>query len=304
MAYVNPFDLLEVGAPGQLDTAQLKREKKRLMAEFELSGEVEIAVGEHRLDKATLLKLFEELEDPEQRSYHAEVAARPMLQKFLTEASLDLFYEAKVGELAGLHPDFLRWLGSHFAVSFNRRLVHALRQQDLEETQVLCREPLPIPTAYQAACFQDSYRYLHQQVEEVENLAKGIEKGKKPSGRVQEVCDEMFIDLLNALPAYFDGVRDRYGLALENLALVVQNQHQRTQLSLFIVRQGLKIQLSEDTHRRLKYVLEQLLKLAPVEEFMETLTGTGEEAKRKRQGLWWWAVGVGAAIVLLAKWLL
>lgn len=304
MAYVNPFDLLEVQAPAQLDATQLKREKKRLLAEFELSGEVEIAVGDHRLDKARLLKLFEELEDPEQRSFHAEVAARPALQKFLSEASLDLFYEQQLSKLAGLHADFLRWLGPLFAPPFNRRLVHALRQKDLEEIQVLCQEPLPIPTAYQAACFQDSYRFLHQQVEEVEGLTHRIEKGEKPTGQVQELCDELFIDMINLLPTYFDGVRDRYALSLEALALVIQNQHQRTQLSLFIIRQGLKIRVSEETHRRLNYILEQLLKLAPMEELMDTLTGTGEGAKQKRKGLWWWAVGLGAAIVILARWLI
>jgi len=304
MAYINPFDLLEVSASAELGAEQIKREKKRLLAEFELNDSVEIKVAGHQLDKATLLQLFEELEDEQLRTHHQKVAQHTRLLRFLQDASLDLFYEGEMPSLATESQDFLRFLGPYFASPFNQRLLHAIKQRDLEETEVLCQHPLPIPTAYQAACFQDSYRHLHQKVEEVDQLSRQIEKGGQPDGRVQEVCDEILIDLLNVLPSYFSGVRDRYGLALEGLALQVQNVHQRVQLSLYIVRQGLKLDVSDDTRRRLQYVLDQLIKLAPMESVIEAIAGGNGSAKKSRQGLWWVALGVGAAVWLLARWLL
>ncbi len=304
MAYVNPFDLLDAPFQPPLDASRLKRERKRLMAEFDLSQEVEISIGGHHLDRASVIRLFDELENHQTQDFHYQVHQDAALSGFLGEATLDLFYDGGVGQLANREEEFLRWIAPFFAESFNKRLVNAVKQSDLEETRVLCQAPLPIPAAYQAACFQDSYRYLHEQIKEVDALTKSIDKGGAPTGKVQEVCDEMLIDLLNLLPTYFDGVRDRYGLALEALALSVQNQHQRVQLSILIVKQGLKLRISDDTRSRLQYILDQLMKLAPMEGIIETLTSDSPDSKNRRKQLIWWAVGIGTAIVLLAGWLL
>ncbi len=302
MAYINPIELLDLGETQDLSPTLIKREKKRLLAEFELNDAVEIEVGNQSLDKARLIQLFEELENEELRAFHLKIYQHQSLHRFLAEANLDLFYDQQIHALQGQTADFLQFLAPHFAKPFNQRLLNAIRQKDLDETRVLCQVPLPIPVAYQAACFQNSYRYLHEQINEIDALSQRMEEGEAPSGKIQEVCDEMLIDLLNLLPAYFDGVRDRYGLALESLALQVQNSHQRVQLSIFIIKQGLKLRTSPDTERRLQYVLDQLQKLAPLETFMETLTG-GSSGKKKKGQYWWYALGVGAVIWLLAQWL-
>lgn len=307
MAYLNPFLVLDL-SPEQTegpDVADLlRREKKRWLAEFELADETEIEIGGQRLDRATLLRLIEELEDPTTRAHHRQVATHPRVLAFLQDASLDLFYEGDITLLAAHSQDFLRFIAPDFAAQFNRRLIHALKQHDEEEIRALCQQPLAIPPAFHAACYQDAYRYLHAHVGEIEQLAQAIEGGQAPDGRVQEYCDELLIEALNALPDYFAGVRDRYGLALESLAIEVHNTHKRVRLGIYILQQGLKLRTSDETRRRLQHILDQLKAMAPVDSLLESIGVNSQGSSRKsNRNVWWTAVGVGALVFLVIRWL-
>ncbi|MFK7924296.1 MAG: hypothetical protein AB8H47_20230 [Bacteroidia bacterium] len=284
MAYLNPISLLNLdlaGVENQPASEWLKREKKRLLAAFELQDSPVIKINEREVDRATVLKLFSSLEDQTVWQYHRLVAERPALQAFLEEASLDLFYSGDVHSLQATAEDFQAFIAPHFAISYNKRLLHAFRQTDKEEIEILSVQPLPIPSTHLAACYKDTYRNLHRRVSEIEALSQKVEAEKaQPGGEIQEWCDEILIDVLNQLPAYFEGMRDRYGLALEELAIAVHNTHKRIELSILILRQGLKLQLSEQSQQRLQHVLDQLLLMAPEASILESIDFSPEQKKK------------------------
>lgn len=300
MPYLNPYALLNVPplADSEAETAWLRQEKKRLLAEYELRDSPVLTLGGQELDKSGLLTLFAQLEDPERRAWHRVVHDWPAMEAFLTQASLDLYYTGDIATLAAKPEAFRAFIAPYFADAYNQRLYHAYRQRDAEETGVMCQPALPLPATHQAACYRDTFRHLHQQVQELEALAQRIGAGTEPGGDIQEACDEWLIDTLNQLPAYFQHSRDRYALALESLAIAVHNTHRRVQLSLFILRQGLKLQIGTEAEGRLRHLLDQLVEMAPAEAILEHLTGSG---KRRHTG-WWIAAGLGT-LVLLA-WLL
>ena len=190
---------------------------------------------------------------------------------------------------------FAEFVAPYFAGQYNRLLLKAFKQKNWEQIELLVSGSFPLPGKYQVEAYKDTLQYIHSQVIEIEGLAAEIAGGNQPDGRVQEICDEFLISSLNELPEYFAGVRDRYGLSLEALALAVHNTHQRIDLGILILRQGLKLKISDNTHDRLKYVLDQLLKMAPAESIFDAFTGSG---KKKNTNVWWIAIGVGAAIIL------
>jgi hypothetical protein len=304
MQYFNPFLRLGIDPEGfSPETAQLwlKQEKKRLMAEFELQDSSVIDIAGQELDKATILSLFEQLEDPDQLAAHLEVLNHGSLLWFLEESMLEIFYQGDIPLLAAQPLAFRQFIAPYFATQFNKRLFHALRQRDWEEISAMCAHPLPIPQTYHAACYKDSYRYLHGKVQEVAELATSISAGTEPGPAVEAVCDELFLQALNRLPDYFSTVRDKYAIALETLALAVHNSHRRIKLGIFILQQGLKLRLSPETTRRLKHILDQLKEMAPAGGFLENLLGEGEESDRT----WTWMMigGVAASVWLLFKFL-
>ncbi|MEL7342006.1 MAG: hypothetical protein AAGM67_16105, partial [Bacteroidota bacterium] len=171
------------------------------------------------------------------------------------------------------------------------------RQKDKEEVEAMSLHPLPIPSTHFAACYKDTYRSLHRQIKEIEALTEKIESEQaRPGGEVQEWCDEILIDVLNHLPDYFEGMRDRYGLALEELAIAVYNVHKRVELAVLILRQGMKLAVSEQTKQRLQHVLDQLAPMANEGSVFEAINMSPQEQKKYGPIL----IGAGVVAVLWA----
>ncbi len=298
MSYLNPLSALGL-RPDQLrqapDKEWLKKEKKRLLAEFELNQDSVIELKGQTIDRTTVLKLFESLEQNDQWDWHLRVFQQPKLLAFLEESSLALFYSGDITLLQAEPDGFRAFIAPHFAAAFNERLFHAFRQKDEEEIQIMVTHLLPIPSTHHAACFKDTYRHLHSKIVEIEAHTQQILDGATPKTEVQDWIDEMLISILNLLPEYFQGIRDRYAVALEELAIAVHNIHQRASLGIIVIRQGLKLTLMEATRQRLQHILDQLLAIAPENDLWEAITGGGGD-KKKQYGPWL----IGAGVLAIA----
>ena len=224
MSYTNPFILLDLPdplTPSMITPAFLRQEKKRLMAEFELEEATVIEVGGRELDKDRVLSLFEELETEDLRQHHLRVFMEAGLMEFLEDASLEYFYNGGISQLPAHSDEFLTFIGPHFSRSFNSRLFNAFRQKDWEEVNLMCKHALPLSAVHKASCYQDTYRQLHAEINELEAYAEELHLGKLPDGKVQDIGDELMIDTLNQLPEYFRSSRDKYALALESVAISI-----------------------------------------------------------------------------------
>lgn len=304
MQYINPLAILELSpqqARDGISSSRLKREKKRLMAEFELNEAPNIELRGIKLGKTQVMELFDQLSDEQSVEYHAKVLENKRLLLFLEESSLDYFYEGDVNLLSAQPEGFLAFIAPYFAFQYNKRLLHAFKQRDWEEIQTLSYTPLAIPNKYSAHAYKDTFHNIHTYIKEIEQTTEEIEGGKAPDGTVQDYCDEMFIASVNRLPEYFSGSRDRYALALENMAISVHNVHQRPKLAIFILQQGLKLELGEDAKGALTHVLNQLKKQEGISGVFDFF---GEKDKEKDSAVpWILAAGTGLAAILLYKWI-
>ena len=301
MRYLNPLSILELPSETTFEAITptfLRQQKRRLLAEFDLSTEPTIDVSGRELDRATVLKMFDELAEDHLRKVHFEIQEMPALSAFLEDASLTYFYEGEVAQLPAQSKALLSYIGPYFAHAYNKRLLHAFKQSDWEEIQVLCQHPLTIPPEYQAEAYKDTYRLLHGRVDELEAFAEEIEKGKEPSGKLQEYVDEMAISSINELPVYFSGIRDKYAMGLENLALAVYNKHERVQLGMFVLRQGLKLNLTPGVAARLQELLDIMVAQNPLIDSFETMKETLGGGSGKKNN-WWVVVGIGTVISVL-----
>ncbi|WNJ16889.1 hypothetical protein [Pontibacter sp. G13] len=305
MKYINPFVALGLDPSKQSDPETLrnylKDQRKRLLAQFELMGTPEIELGGKAMDRSTILNMFEMLENEAVRPYHVSIYEHPKLLAFLEDASLDLYYEGDIHQVQLMSRDFQAFVGPYFAAQFNKRLFNAYRQHDWEEVQILCTPPLSIPAKDHATAYQDTYRQIHHELSELEQYAQHLEQGGGPDAKVQAFSDEMLISTLNKLPEYFHGVKEKYALGLERLALALHNEHRRVELAIVVLKQAMKLDLTPATRERLKYLLDQLVEMAPAEAILENLTGRSGDGKNNK---WVWAVGVGAAIFIIIRWLL
>ena len=133
MRYINPLSLLDLPDGSSVETITpsfLRQQKRRLLAEFDLASETTIQVSGHELDKATMLKLFDEQAEEELQQVHWKIQRLPELEAFLEEASLTYFYKGHIRELEGESRELLTYIGPYFAHSYNQRLLNSFKQRD------------------------------------------------------------------------------------------------------------------------------------------------------------------------------
>ncbi|MDX1907888.1 MAG: hypothetical protein SF053_12715 [Bacteroidia bacterium] len=277
MKYLNPLMILEVDDDrlrAGLDADFLRMEKRRLLAELELSGESAIVIGSHELDRTAILQLFTDLAQGDTLAYHLRVYQMPSLLDFLDSAALAWFYSGDVLQLAAQPEDFRVFIAPYYSHQFNKRFFHAFRQLDTAEIQVMTREPLMIPEAWHAAAWQDTYRHLHMHIREALDLADTL-RTRPPGPELQELMDENWLALLNVLPPYFARAREGYAEALYAVAQAVQEAHQRAQLAALLLRQAARLDIPESLRER---CLAQAQRLAPASGW-ESQTPLGRKQK-------------------------
>ncbi len=300
--YFSPFDLLGLSTEETPDLTAIRRARKRIMAEFELADTAEITLRGQSFDKSSLLELFEELEDVGTLELHQQLYQFTPAFDFVTKGNTAFFSPHLTEKTRAWLTNSLEvkdFFTPFFVFRYNQVLLKYFRLNDLDQLNLLCK-PLPVDLSYYSQCYKATYQYLQLQVDGLSDLAKQIEAGASPGPEVQEACDEMRINALNLLPDHFDGLRNAYAAALEDVALAVNNAHGRTKLAKIVLRQGLKLETTEAVRFNLQYILDQLMEISPDSEaFWEDLqeaTATGLGNKKHR---WKWIVGGIVAVKLI-----
>lgn len=81
--YIAPFALFDLDAAA-FSEAEWKACRKKILAEFELTGELTITWKDRSFDKSTLLQLLDEIREPGTRAFHSAVQKDVLLFRLLT----------------------------------------------------------------------------------------------------------------------------------------------------------------------------------------------------------------------------
>ncbi|MCS7086801.1 MAG: hypothetical protein RMM53_11730, partial [Bacteroidia bacterium] len=119
--FLNPFDLLQ---SDPADASSIKKERKKLLAQVELEGEIECK-GRH-IAKADVLAALNGLDDPEKVHVYRELKTRfPELNDFLAFGDLSWFARREL-------PPFFDKIRAFFAHRYDQTLFSAYRNNDIE----------------------------------------------------------------------------------------------------------------------------------------------------------------------------
>jgi hypothetical protein len=258
MQYINPFSILEIPInDGEFDSRILKRTKKRLLTEFELQGTTTIILNGHEMDKNAILKVFQQLEHSNLSTYHLMIAKQPLLNNFLEKGDLLLFQEKDwyLSTFNNKGVGYVSFLQPYFSEQFNRHFSKSLGKNNSSNFQLLCQASHFLLDEYKGGCFKNTYRTLMEVVNKLEYL---VQKGYLIEKNIRPFIMDSFIKKMNLLPDYFIDIRVRIGRELEELALKVNNQYEKTKFAKKILRKGLALKTNEGTRYQLQYVLDQL----------------------------------------------
>ncbi len=263
MNYFSPFHLIDLNdlpPLSRINPAILKSARKRWLVEFDLQNTTTISVVNKDLDKDTILKHFDSFSTftAETWKMHQVIYENKGLLKFLEQGDISFFSNKKNLTSFKENQDLLPFI----ATSCEQPLSDILHRNYREKEVVLLEDTLEtidlFPIESESQFYRKTYRFIKGQVKELEAL---IEKGETEyieEHYILPFVENRSIESLNSLPSYFDSVRDEYGLALEDMSLILHNAYRRTTFASHILKRGLSLKLGEDTSYRLNHVLQQI----------------------------------------------
>ena len=231
MVYINPFDLLEVITSEKIsdtDNSILKKAKRKLLTELELSDLQEIYYRGRQLIKSDCLKILDDLDDKNKTDFHFFIFQKKTLLDFLTNGDLSFFNNYSV-ESIYKSIDFLNFVSPYFTESYNKSLTRNFKIGNYENTSlILSVKPLTNDVSIEA-CYKGTYLLLRAIDAEINQLKQDIKNEdhflitKKFKGIEKIILEKIQPALLNILPFYFQGIRNQLAESINNLSTVIYN---------------------------------------------------------------------------------
>jgi len=230
MAYFNPITLLP-DAPSDaesLKNTDLKKLRKKLLAELSLSDDEMLEVGGNSLSKDDILKGLEDLANEEKAPHLLFLYQHQDLSDFLNEGKPG-FLQNYEEDPAFKEPAFLTYVGQSFAERYNTHMGQLYDGQQIAELNAIKDVPLLADSQHESRAYHRVASRLEEsrvKLTEIKALldkqvnAKGPYRDNVIKGRINEAFS---LELVNALPDYFQKQRNTLAESLRAIAIQINN---------------------------------------------------------------------------------
>jgi hypothetical protein len=229
--YINPFDLLNLTSENisDADSAWIKRAKKKLYAEIELSETDSLLYNNVLITKSDCNKAIDDLDDTEKREFHFFIFQNRPLHDFLTKGWLGFFTSFKVESIYKL-PAFLYFISPFFSEKYDIILAENYKKSNLENVKVIISVRPIVNENYIELCFKSLYIFLRDIDNQFVVINKDIQDNKSEFAAtnfntlLHVLTAKLNIPILNSLPAYFQGIRNQIASTLRSLSIDIHNE--------------------------------------------------------------------------------
>lgn len=242
MHYINPYELLEITPENlsDVDSATIKRAKKKLLAEIELSETDTIIHQDIELNKSDCIRAIDDLDSKDKSEFHFFIYQHKHLKRFLTSGKIS-FFDNYQAESIYKSPEFLDFISQLFSEQYDKILLDNFKKWNQQAvSKILSVKPIT-----NDAFFDKSYKSTHAFIkeidEEINNIAKEIENKKSPyivkkfQGLDSAINEKVNVPLLNLLPSYFASVRNQLAKSICDLAIEINNNHKIYEFSFKVI---------------------------------------------------------------------
>jgi hypothetical protein len=244
MTFINPIEILELQSYSisEIDSSLIKKAKRKLFAEIDLSDNGLFDYKGISLTKTDCETAIDNLENPEYIEFYSYLAnSNQSLNYFLTNGDERFFAKFSQESIYSL-PEFVDFISPYFALRFDKALHNAFityfeddityfeddikssYTEDILETQILIK-PTDINIAFKSLSVA-----LTSRINETRKIAQEIkdETSDYDDDNIDEVTDlitESFpIDFLNLLPKYFQSQIHKTAATINQLQLAIWNK--------------------------------------------------------------------------------
>ena len=228
MNYINPIEILELQAveTSSIDSSVIKKAKKKLFADIELSDDGHFDYWGYQLTKSDCERAIDELEEKDNVEFYSHLASNRQLNEFLVNGTYELLDSFKQESIYKL-PEFVDFVSPYFSEKLDRALLKLFQDNNLE----LLAAALRTESLLNQSGLNNAYRSLSGEIQrriaEIDEITESIKEEDSDYtdstiNKVIKIVKKHFpIDLLNVLPNFFQSLINKIAKSINQLQLAI-----------------------------------------------------------------------------------
>lgn len=250
MIYINPIEILELQDKevNEIDSSTIKKSKRRLFADIDLSDSGFYEYNGQKLTKSDCEKAIEELEDKNKIEFYSHLSTNLELNKFLANGNNELLNNLKQESIYKL-PEFVDFISPFFSVKIDNILLKSFQSKDLELFSSALRAEHLISKSDLNKAYKSLSNEIQQRISETDKLTNSIkeEESNYTDDSIEEVVkvikNRFPSDFLNKLPIYFQSQINKIAASINFLQLNIWNEFNTTAVPLKLLEHLLELNI-------------------------------------------------------------
>ncbi|WP_291727853.1 CFI-box-CTERM domain-containing protein [Bernardetia sp.] len=271
MKFINPYEVLELET---LDSSELKKAKRRKLADFEFSDDNTIQYKNDKIHKADFIRVVDELDEDKKSNYYWFLKGHSELNDFLTMGDTWFFLNYQSQRIFD-NTEFIDFISPFFAQQYDKTLANVFQKQDVNLLKKLTSVPPLISSFHIDQTYKGLRKILDDKIEELHQIRVSIDNEESfyneynVSQIVSDLQAKINIELYNALPSYFQSQKDEVAQRLRNISVSVFNAFHSSKEALDIIQLALELDISSTKRQNFQEDYEQISKIQQQKEESE-----------------------------------
>lgn len=248
--FINPLEVLGLNSNDELSVEKIKKAKKRLIADIELSDEGHIEYDGVKITRSDCEVLIDLIEGDNSKTvnFYRYLIDNDPLNRYLISGDESVFESFSKDSIHSL-PEFVDFISPYFSFQLSNSYLKAFKKENKDKILSFGRAlNLLNKKDYNAAFFKLD-AYLSSKIEEINALNQSIknEEREYEPEEFEDVLKDIKtwfpIECLNSLPDYFLSKRNKIAEDLNYLTLSILNEYDETQICVNILGHFLSLEL-------------------------------------------------------------
>jgi len=239
MQYINPLEILQLANmadSSQIDSDTIKKAKRRLFADIDLSDEGHFNYYGLKLSKGDCESAIDELSNNDLKEFYSYLTSNKKLNEFLVNGNENLFGSFKQDSIFKL-PDFVNFISPYYTIMFDKALSSAFENEDVELLKSILKTSFLISQNNVNAAYKSVSHILQNRLAELSEIRIDIknEESVYDDDDIHEVVDlvtDYFpTEPLNCLPNYFQSQILKIANEINFLNVAIWDNFESSQVS-------------------------------------------------------------------------
>lgn len=236
--YVNPIEILGLSNATNttsIDNEIVKKTKRKLFADIDLSDDGVIEYYGLQLTKGNCEKAIDELTNNDYKEFYLYLANNKPLNEFLASGKETVFKNFKQDSIFKL-PEFVKFISPYFASKFDKAILAAFENDNADLTKAILNTSSLIAQSDLNSAFKSVSNNIQNKITEIDEITKDIKNEESAYDEddiedvVQLVREHFPTNTLNSLPQYFQSQILRIAKSINYLQLSIWDAFDTSQV--------------------------------------------------------------------------